>query len=510
MGDIPFTVDLDETAEQADAQPSARQPAEVPGKPGLTLPEGPDVWSVTRLTRQVRALLEESLPSVTVEGEISNFRAAASGHLYFNLKDDGAQIRCVMFRGAAQGLRFVPEDGMQTLLRGRITVYEVRGEYQLQVLTLEPKGVGALQVAFEQLKRKLEADGLFEQARKRELPLLPRRIGVVTSPTGAAIRDILQVLGRRFPSLPVLIHPATVQGEQAAAEIVRGIETLNRLAEAQEIDVIIVGRGGGSIEDLWAFNEEPVARAIFASGVPIVSAVGHEVDFTIADFVADVRAPTPSAAAELVVPNRADLLATVQSYRGRLFQRLGGDLRLALERWTGLRARLGSPARLIEQSAQRVDDLSARLGDGGQRRVVNAAQALRQAREALVAYRPDRQNRLHRNLVRSLQGQLAPSLRGYLRRQREHLAADMELLQSLSPLTVLDRGYGLALDGDGRPVRSIADTQVGAKVMVRLRDGRLVTDVRAIEDDHSHQQPSQEQPSQQQPSQDTEHEDDNG
>jgi exodeoxyribonuclease VII large subunit len=498
MGDIPFTVDLEEKAEQAGPDKAhagtgseAGAAVETPGKPGLSLPEAPEVWSVTRLTRQVRALLEEALPAVSVEGEISNFRAAASGHLYFNLKDDGAQIRCIMFRGAAQSLRFEPEDGMQTMVRGRITVYEVRGEYQLQVLTLEPKGVGALQVAFEQLKRKLEADGLFDLERKRELPLLPRRIGVVTSPTGAAIRDILHVLGRRFPSLPVLIHPATVQGEQAAAEIVRGIETLNRLADEQEIDVIIVGRGGGSIEDLWAFNEEPVARAIFASRVPIVSAVGHEVDFTIADFVADVRAPTPSAAAELVVPNRADLRATVRSYRRRLFQRLGGDLRLALERWTGLRARLGSPARLIEQSAQRVDDLSARLGEAGGRRVTHAGQALHQAREALAAYRPDRQNRLHRAVVRSLQGQLEPALRGYLRRQREHLEADMELLQSLSPLTVLDRGYGLALDADGRPVRSIADTRVGAEVTVRLRDGRLKTDVRAIEGEQGQPSPWQ-------------------
>ncbi|MCH7477438.1 MAG: exodeoxyribonuclease VII large subunit, partial [SAR324 cluster bacterium] len=284
MSDIPFSVELDEPERGADPK---KPPGKPPGKPPKKDEgESPPVWTVSQLTRRIRLLLEEALPTVSVEGEISNLKQAASGHLYFNLKDEDAQIRCVMFRTAAQSLRFTPEDGLQAILRGKLTVYEVRGEYQLQVLALEPKGIGALQLAFEQLKKKLEAEGLFDPARKKALPFLPRRVGIVTSPRGAAIRDILSVLERRFPGMPALIYPATVQGEKAAGEIAEGIAALNRLAEAQKIDVIIVGRGGGSVEDLWAFNEEIVARAIFASAVPIVSAVGHETDFTIADFVA--------------------------------------------------------------------------------------------------------------------------------------------------------------------------------------------------------------------------------
>jgi exodeoxyribonuclease VII large subunit len=467
MPEIPFTVELDAPA------PGARKPG---GKGGE-----PPVYTVTQLTRQIRLVLEGALPTVLVEGEISNLKAAASGHVYFNLKDEGAQVRCVMFRAAAQALRFAPEDGLHVLVTGRLSVYEARGEYQIQVLALEPRGTGALQLAFEQLKRKLEAEGLFDPARKRPLPFLPRRIGIVTSPQGAAIRDILHVLARRFPGLPVLIHPAAVQGARAAGEIAEGIATLNRLAERQQIDVLIVGRGGGSVEDLWAFNEEAVARAIHASRIPVVSAVGHEVDFTIADFVADVRAPTPSAAAEIVVPNRADLIVAVGGLKERLLERVQDVLVLRRERWAGLRARLGSPEAPLRQVAQRLDDLGARLAQARAFRLRAARERVEHGRKLLLNLRPDRAVALHRAGVRQMERALAPALRRHLAHLRQRLQARMDLLDSLSPLTVLKRGYAIAQDAAGRPVHSVRGAAPGDPLTVRLLDGRLETEVKRVE-----------------------------
>lgn len=285
----------------------------------------PKIYSVSELTRGIRTLLEGTFPEVWVSGEISNFRSHTSGHFYFSLKDDQAHLSAVMFRGANAKLPFKLEDGLEVIAHGRITVYEVRGQYQIVVDHIEPKGIGALQLAFEQLKKKLQTEGLFDPAHKRPLPFLPKKIGIVTSETGAAIRDILNILQRRFPSVDVLLVPVLVQGEGAAREIAEGIRILN---EREDIDVMIVGRGGGSIEDLWAFNEEIVARAIYNSKIPVISAVGHEIDFTIADFVADVRAPTPSAAAELVVPNRMDLVVQIEKLRHRLI-----TLRLRFPDW---------------------------------------------------------------------------------------------------------------------------------------------------------------------------------
>jgi exodeoxyribonuclease VII large subunit len=472
-GDIPFTVDLGAPPEE---RPARETPREDEGSRER-------VWSVTQLTRRIRQLLEGELPHVAVEGEISNVREAASGHLYFNLKDEAAQIRCVMFRNAAQTLRFTPEDGLQAVLRGRLSVYEARGEYQIQVLTLEPKGTGALQLAFEQLKRKLEGEGLFAPEAKQPPPFLPRCIGVVTSPRGAAIRDILHVLERRFPGMPVLLYPATVQGEQAAGEIAQGIAALNRLAGEQKIDVLIVGRGGGSIEDLWAFNEEVVARAIFASKVPVISAVGHETDFTIADFVADVRAPTPSAAAELAVPNRLDLLATVGALREQLINRMVDELELRRERWSHLRARLGSPEGAVAQMVQRVDELRERIEQAAARRLVRAGEQFRNAKGRLALARPDRFNRLHLATVRGLEGRLRPALRRHVGRLRERLEGQLELLESLSPLTVMKRGYGAVQDRAGRLVRSVKQVKAGDPLNVRLQDGSLEAEVTGVSEE---------------------------
>ena len=477
MSNIPFDVDLADP----DSTKKSRERREKKGKQA----EGPEskAWTVSRLTRHIRKLLEGELPHVVVEGEVSNAKQAASGHIYFNLKDDAAQIRCIMFRNAAQGLRFTLEDGLQVVLRGRLSVYETRGEYQIQALTVEPQGTGALQLAFEQLKAKLESDGLFATETKQPLPFLPRCIGIVTSPTGAAIRDMLHVLERRFPGLPVLLHPAAVQGEAAAGEIAQGIAALNRLAPAQKIDVIIVGRGGGSVEDLWAFNEEQVARAIFASQVPVISAVGHEVDFTIADFVADVRAPTPSAAAEIAVPNRSDLLATVLDLRERLINRISDEVELSRERWEGMRARLGSPEAAISQVAQRVDDYRERIELAARRMLEQSTQHMRQATLRLKSARPDRFNRLHRDLVRGLEAQLRPALASYLRRLRDRLGAQSGLLDSLSPLTVMKRGYGALQDSAGKLVRSVRDVKAGDALKVRLNDGSLDTEVKAVDEE---------------------------
>jgi exodeoxyribonuclease VII large subunit len=316
------------------------------------------VYTVSDLTREIRDILESNFPSIWVEGEISNCHLHSSGHLYFTLKDDRAQIRAVMFRSQVQYLSFVPEDGMHVLCLGRLGVYEARGEYQLYLDFMEPRGVGALLLAFEQLKARLAREGLFNQERKRRIPFLPRVVGIVTSPTGAVIRDMLQILGRRFPNLQVVVRPVKVQGEGAAEEISQAIEDLNQWPG---VDVIVVARGGGSLEDLWAFNEEKVARAIAASKVPVVSAVGHEVDYTIADFVADLRAPTPSAAAELIVPLKADLERAILDLRTRLLHAMEKNLKDRRAHVSNFMGRLQDPRRRVRQERLLLDELLSSL-----------------------------------------------------------------------------------------------------------------------------------------------------
>src|SRR5512146_544692 len=310
------------------------------------------ILTVSQLTALVKGVLEENFEHVWVEGEVSNLAMPGSGHLYFTLRDAGAQLRCVMFRASARVLKFRPKDGMGLVVRGRLSVFEPRGDYQLIVEYLEPKGIGALQLAFVQLKERLAREGLFDEAHKKPLPKLPQRIGIVTSATGAAIHDILNVLDRRYANLEILLYPVRVQGEGAATEIAQAIRDFNRY---REIDVMIVGRGGGSLEDLWPFNEEVVARAIYQSKIPVISAVGHEVDFTIADFVADLRAPTPSAAAELVVRSKAELDAEVVALVHRLEQGMRHRLANLRGEVIGLARSLKDPTMLLGHLAQRVD-----------------------------------------------------------------------------------------------------------------------------------------------------------
>jgi exodeoxyribonuclease VII large subunit len=403
---------------------------------------GRRVYTVSALTAEVKAVLEDSFPAIWVEGEISNFKHHTSGHMYFTLKDAQAQIRGVMFRGHNRLLRFQPTDGLAVLVCGAVTVYERRGEYQITAEFMEPRGVGALQLAFEQLKAKLEAEGLFRDSRKRPLPLLPRKIGIVTSPTGAVIRDMLTIIARRFPGLEVLIHPVAVQGAGAAGEIAAA---LGRLGSRADLDVLIVARGGGSLEDLWAFNEEIVARAVAASPIPVISAVGHESDVTIADFVADLRAPTPSAAAELVVAQRDELRQRVDELTARglsALQRVMAVRRSRVE-MLGRHLLLLSPVARLARQADRLQGLRRRL-------------------EAWWA------------LFRTVRG--------------GRLARAAATLESLSPLGILGRGYSICFALPSRRIlKATTEVDTGSAVAVRLHQGELECVVQAI---HSAEEPS--------------------
>ncbi len=456
---------------------------------------GRRVVTVSELTGRIRTVLESAHASVWVEGEIANCRRWKTGHLYFTLRDENAQIRGVMFRSAARYLRFAPEDGLRVVARGRVTVYEPKGEYQIVCEHLQPQGLGALQLAFDQLKRKLEAEGLFDRGRKRPLPVLPRQIGVVTSLDGAAVRDILQVLGRRHRTARVVLRPVRVQGEGAADQIARGIR---RLAREDGIDVVIVGRGGGSLEDLWAFNEEPVARAIAAAEVPVISAVGHEIDVTISDMVADVRAATPSAAAEMVVAGRGDLVERID----RLGERLRTAARYAaarrrtrlldLDRRPGL---AGWPARLamrgrhvaglthavarvarvrLKADDRRLGDLQLRLEACEPGRRLEAARTRLVAAGGRLDAAVARRREAARTRLAAAGGRLDAALVRRRERAQGRLAELSGRLDALSPLGVLGRGYAICWQGDRKAiVRDAAAVAVGDDLVVGLQRGRL-------------------------------------
>ncbi len=449
--------------------------------PGI-LPRAPRrVYTVSELTSSIRLLLESRYAEVWVEGEISNCRRWKTGHLYFTLKDGGAQIRAIMFRSALRYLRFDAEDGLQVVARGRLGVYEPKGEYQLVAEHLEPRGLGARQLAFDQLRRKLAEEGLFDAARKRALPALPRKIGVVTSLDGAALRDIIQVLGRRYPNAHLVVSAARVQGEGAALEIVRALQRLQRV---EQIDVVIVGRGGGSMEDLWAFNDERVARAIVASPVPIIAAVGHESDYTITDFVADLRAPTPSAAAEMVVTRKEDMVDRVN----RAVARLGTEIRRGIDRRrvrvqaTASRPGLaGWPARVVLLSRE-AGELTHRLGD-----TMRAAVSRRERRAHALGLRLEALD-LRRQLA-EIRTRLTTARTRLVRRAGDvctarttQLAGLAGRLDALSPLGVLARGYAVCWN-DTRTaiIRDSAGVTVGDAVHVTLHRGELECDVRKTE-----------------------------
>ncbi len=443
-------------------------------------PAGEPVYSVSQVNREARMLLEAGFPALWVSGEISNLARPASGHMYFSLKDEQAQVRCAMFRGASRGLRFRPDNGQQVMVRARVSLYETRGEYQLLVEHMEPAGDGLLLRRLEELKKRLAAEGLFDPARKQPLPALPRRIGVITSRTGAAIRDILNILARRFPAIPVVIYPVQVQGEQAKTDIVAALATA---ATRAECDVLIVGRGGGSLEDLWAFNEESVARAIYACPIPIVSAVGHEIDFTLADLVADLRAPTPSGAAELVVPDSREWLqrlralersGTIAVSRGleRISVRTG-----ALAR----RLRRTHPGFVLRQHDQRLDELVIRLAGSARRTVgmrrLQASHAMARLRaaspRALLQLRADELAR-HRLRLAAATGTRLAATGG-------RLAVAAASLHAFSPLQTLERGYAIVTDAkSGKVIRRAKELKIDQAISGRLAEGGFEALVRKL------------------------------
>jgi len=446
------------------------------------------VCTVGELAMRIKAHLEDQFPAVWVEGEISNLRTPSSGHAYFTLKDDTAQLRCVLFRGRGRRVAFQPEDGMQVLAFGGLDVYLARGEYQLVVELLEPKGVGALQLAFEQLKRRLEAEGLFDAARKRPLPPFPRTIGIVTSPTGAAIRDMLHVIDRRFADLRILITPVRVQGEEAPGEIVAALRDLQAV---EDLDVIIVGRGGGSIEDLWAFNDERVARAIAGCRVPVISGVGHETDFTIADFVADLRAPTPSAAAEVVVQEKLQVARALVSLYEALKQAMASRLERDRERVEvlGKRRVLTDAARALRDLYRRVDELTSRLTRAVRGSERQATHRLSLARNALRSLNPVARIANGTVLLAQLRGRLASAAVHSVKVSQHRFDAAVGRLDSLSPLAVLGRGYSLTrLLPSGVIVRGAAQTRPGDAIEILLHQGAVEARVERLKErDDRHQ-----------------------
>ncbi len=485
--------------------------------PGLSTRELRDVYSVSRLNREVRALLERGFGMIWLEGEISNFSRPSSGHWYFSLKDAGAQVRCAMFRQRNMSCAFTARDGQKVLVRARVGLYEPRGEFQLIVEHMEDAGLGALRRRFDELSAKLAAEGLFAPERKRPLPALPKRIGVVTSPTGAALRDILHVLARRFPAVRVLIYPTAVQGAQAASEIIAAIQLAGERAEC---DILILARGGGSLEDLWAFNDERLARVIVASSIPVISGVGHEIDFTIADFAADVRAPTPSAAAELAVPDAFEWLSAIARLGTRLercIRRRLGERRERL-RWLDRRAALVSPMARFAQRAQRLDELDERMRRALRRRLDSHRERLHWLRGRAALVSPAARLAQHalelencrQRILRALRHTLGARRTRFIaderrlwqasplarvrgaaadhaallarlrsaglesvRRGRERLQLLERTLKAVSPLATLERGYAIVQNERGEILRDAADAPAGTTIEARLARGRI-------------------------------------
>jgi exodeoxyribonuclease VII large subunit len=436
-----------------------------------------DIYSVSRLVRETRAVLEGSFPLLWVSGEISNLAQPASGHIYFSLKDEAAQVRCAMFRMKRQRLRFQVENGQQVLIRARVSLYEARGEFQLITEHMELAGEGALRFAFEQLKQKLATEGLFDAERKRALPIPPTQLGLITSPSGAAVQDLLTVLKRRFPALPVVIYPVQVQGEDAARQIV---QMLRLAAKRQECDLLILSRGGGSLEDLQAFNDEAVAREIYNSPIPVVTGIGHEIDFTIADFVADRRAPTPSAAAELVTPDQQEWHQRLSSIARRLRQHQQQRLQQLGERCKTLEKRLNAqhPKQRLQQQSQRLDEMADRLNRVFQLNLLHLSQGLERLRTRLVRQTPDQ--RLEQLMQKStnLEQRLYRTIKLRLATDEMRLKQLARNLHNLSPLNTLGRGYAIiSRPADGRVITHWSEADIGEQLQARLHDGKLICQV---------------------------------
>ena len=435
------------------------------------------VWTVTELTARVRDLLGRNFTDIWVQGEISNCREAQSGHIYCTLKDERAQVRCVCFKNQLRGMKFRPEDGLHVTVRGSISVYESRGEYQIYVEHIEPVGLGALQLAFEQLKKRLEAEGLFAAERKKPLPLLPSRIGLITSPRGAAVRDFVRILRRRFRNVHLTVYPVRVQGEGAAGEIARAVQFFNRKLP---VDVLILVRGGGSLEDLWAFNEESLARAIAGSQIPVITGVGHEADFTIADFVADVRASTPSAAAELVVQTRREFdkhIADLRETLANLLRYRVSELSRRVHELSGRRG-FRRPLDLLRQQRQRADEMVSRLAGALRANLQHLHRRFTVAHMRIVSFDFRVKIAALRLRFEKRGAELAARSERLLRSKRQRLDRLRLQLEERSPLRVLERGYAIATDATGNVLRSAEQIGVGDSIGVQLARGRLTADVR--------------------------------
>ncbi len=436
-----------------------------------------DVYSVSRLSQEARKLLEGSFPLIWLEGELSNLARPSSGHLYFSLKDEKAQVRGAMFRNRNQYLRFNPEDGMQVLVRARVSLYEPRGDFQIIVEHMEEAGDGALRRAFEALKERLAAEGLFDETHKQDLPALPHCIGVLTSPTGAAIRDVLSVLRRRFPAIPVLIYPVPVQGREAPPRIA---SMIRQVSNRKDCDILIITRGGGSLEDLWAFNEEIVARAIHDCEIPVISGIGHEIDFTIADFVADRRAPTPSVAAELASPDQNEWLITLRSAASRLQALERRRREQATQRldWLGKRLQQQHPGQRLRQQSQRLDDLEQRLKMALRGHMQKARARLAGLRSALPGYSPAHRIEQFGLQCEALHRRLATGMHAQIEAPAKRLAVASRALHAVSPLATLDRGYAIVKrHPDGPIIREAGDLSPGDEVEARLARGGIICTV---------------------------------
>ena len=441
--------------------------------------QSPAIFTVSRLNQTVRLLLEHEIGQVWISGEISNFTQPASGHWYFTLKDDTAQVRCAMFRNSNRRVTFRPQHGQQVLVRANITLYEPRGDYQIIVESMQPAGEGLLQQKYEQLKAKLQAEGLFDQQLKKPLPSPAHCVGVITSKTGAALHDILHVLKRRDPSLPVIIYPTAVQGDDAPGQIVRAIELANK---RNECDVLIVGRGGGSLEDLWSFNDERVARAIFASRIPVVSAVGHETDVTIADFIADLRAPTPSAAAEMVSRNQQELLRQIQSVQQRLGMAMDYFLANRTRRLTLLHHRLQQqhPQLRLARQQTALERLQQRMN-----LAIDSQIKRTNKRQVRLLQRLNQQNpqpRIHRvqSRIQHLEHRLAEHVHSRLSAMRERFGNAVTHLEAVSPLSTLARGYSVTTVTDGKVLKKVKQVKTGDVMTTRLEDGWVKSEVKGI------------------------------
>ena len=445
----------------------------------MSLPPVANVFTVSRLNTTVRQLLEQEMGSVWLSAEISNFSQPASGHWYFTLKDDGAQVRCAMFRNSNRRVTFRPQHGQQILVRATITLYETRGDYQLIIESMHPAGEGALQQQFELLKAKLASEGLFDQQHKQPLPEPAKQVGVITSATGAALHDVLRVLHRRDPSLPVIIYPTPVQGADAPAAIVRAIELANQRAEC---DVLIVGRGGGSLEDLWSFNEERVARAIFASRIPVVSAVGHETDVTIADFVADLRAPTPSAAAEIVSRNQTELLRQLLSQQQRLEMAMDYYLAQQQRRFSRLDHRLQQqhPQLRLARQQTALFRLQQRLNEAVENRLRQSLRQQDRLAQRLAAHQPQPRLFQAQRQLEQMRYRLQQSMEKMLNRDRQRFATLAAQLEGVSPLATLARGFSVTTDSTGQVVKKTAQLQSGDTLRTRLDDGWVESQVTSL------------------------------